>query len=156
MTDWLIRNQILLSVILAWSMAQIIKIIVYIRLEKHFSVERLVGSGGMPSSHSSTVCALAVTAFYKYGSSSFEFAVSFVLALIVMHDAMGVRLQAGKQAKILNAILTSNPFDLKGEVFDQKLKELLGHTPLQVLCGAVLGVIIASGLQFAAGMFGGS
>ena len=150
MTQWLIRNQILISVIVAWALAQLIKTFLYLRLEGHFSAERLIGSGGMPSSHSSTVCALAVTAFFLYGIHSFEFAISFVLAVIVMHDAMGVRLETGKQAKIINAILMDNPFGLKGDVFDQKLKELVGHTPLQVVCGAILGIAVAAVIQFIA------
>ena len=142
MTQWFLRNQILITVITAWALAQIIKTFLYLHIEGKFRPERLVGSGGMPSSHSSTVCSLAVTAAFIYGIHSFEFAISIVLAIIVMHDAMGVRLETGKQAKVINAMLMENPFSWKGEVFEQNLKELVGHTPLQVLCGALLGIVI--------------
>lgn len=142
MAHWFLRNQILITVITAWALAQIIKAFLYLRIEGEFRAERLIGSGGMPSSHSSTVCSLAVAAAFIYGIHSFEFAISVVLAIIVMHDAMGVRLETGKQAKIINAMLMENPFSWKGEVFEQNLKELVGHTPLQVVCGAILGVVI--------------
>ena len=105
--------------------------------------ERLIGSGGMPSSHSSTVCALAVSTAFIYTIHSFEFSISLVLAIIVMHDAMNVRLETGKQAQIINAMLKDNPFNWKGDVFEQHLKELVGHTPTQVVCGALFGIIVA-------------
>ena len=144
MADWLVKNQILICVATAWAMAQIIKTLLYLRIEGEFKPERLIGSGGMPSSHSSTVCALTIMAFYKYGVHSFEFVISLVLAIIVMHDAMGVRLETGKQAKVINAMLMENPLKWKGDIFEQRLKELVGHTPLQVVCGAILGM--ATGL----------
>ena len=105
--------------------------------------ERLIGSGGMPSSHSSTVCALATSTLIIYSVHSFEFTISLVLAMIVMHDAMNVRLETGKQAQILNAMLKENPFEWEGEVFEQHLKELVGHTPTQVVCGALFGIVVA-------------
>ena len=144
MADWLVKNQILICVATAWAMAQIIKTLLYLRIEGEFKPERLIGSGGMPSSHSSTVCALTIMAFYKYGVHSFEFVISLVLAIIVMHDAMGVRLETGKQAKVINAMLMENPLKWKGDIFEQRLKELVGQTPLQVVCGAILGM--ATGL----------
>lgn len=142
MADWIVRNQILICVLVAWALAQIIKTFLYLHIEGEFRAERLIGSGGMPSSHSSTVCALTVMALYRYGVHSFEFAVSLVLAIIVMHDAMGVRLETGKQAKVINAMLMENPLEWKGEIFEQHLKEFVGHTPLQVVCGAVLGIAV--------------
>lgn len=147
MTVWFIKNQILITVIFAWASAQLIKTFLYFKIEGEFRAERLVGSGGMPSSHSSTVCALCVSAFCIYGIHSFEFAISFVLALIVMHDAMNVRLETGKQAKIINAIIQNPMFDFSGKAFEQNLKELIGHTPLQVVCGAILGITEAALLQ---------
>ena len=102
-----------------------------------------MGSGGMPSSHSSTVCALVVSSGLCYGVSSFEFAVSFILAAIVMYDATGVRRETGKQAKLLNMIMEQDIFKLNMEQFQEKLKEFVGHTPLQVFAGAILGVILA-------------
>ena len=102
-----------------------------------------MGSGGMPSSHSATVCGLTTAALLKYGTGSFEFAVSFVLSMIVMYDAIGVRRETGKQAKLLNSILSENPLKLNAEVLQEKLKEYVGHTPLQVLAGAILGIGLA-------------
>lgn len=136
-------NQILISVIIAWALAQLIKTFLTLWIEKRFVPERLIGPGGMPSSHSSTVCALLLSSFFIYSIHSFEFSISLVLALIVMHDAMNVRLETGKQAKILNAMIRDNPFDWKGEVFEQHLKEIVGHTPTQVVCGALLGFAVA-------------
>lgn len=137
------NNEILIAAVIAWACAQAIKTVIDCCLNGGFHAERLVGSGGMPSSHSSTVCALAASSALAYGLSSFEFAVSFVLASVVMYDATGVRQETGKQAKILNKILMENPFEWKPEEFEQKLKEYVGHTPLQVLMGALLGLLIA-------------
>ena len=97
----------------------------------------------MPSSHSATVCGLTTAAFLEYGASSFEFAVSFVMSMVVMYDAIGVRRETGKQAKLLNSILMENPLKLNAEVLQEKLKEYVGHTPLQVLAGAILGIGLA-------------
>ncbi len=136
-------NQILISVVIAWAGAQLIKTLITLWMEKKFVPERLIGSGGMPSSHSSTVCALAISTAFLYTIHSFEFSISLVLALIVMHDAMNVRLETGKQAKVLNAIIQDNHFEFKGDVFEQQLKELVGHTPTQVVCGAIFGSLVA-------------
>ena len=136
-------NQILISVVIAWAGAQIIKTLLTLWIDKKFVPERLIGSGGMPSSHSSTVCALAVSTAFIYTIHSFEFSISLVLAIIVMHDAMNVRLETGKQAQIINAMLKDNPFNWKGDIFEQHLKELVGHTPTQVVCGALFGIIVA-------------
>lgn len=136
-------NEILISVVIAWFGAQLIKTLLTLWMEKKFVPERLIGSGGMPSSHSSTVCALAVSTAFLYSVHSFEFSISLVLALIVMHDAMNVRLETGKQAQIINAMIKDNPFNWKGDVFEQHLKELVGHTPTQVVCGALFGVLVA-------------
>lgn len=103
----------------------------------------MVGSGGMPSSHSATVCGLATAAGITYGGGSFEFAISVILAIIVMYDAMGVRRETGIQAKVLNEMLEA--FSTMGKKMspEEKLKEFVGHTPLQVLAGAILGIVIA-------------
>ncbi len=136
-------NQVLISALVGWTVAQLLKTIIDLILNRSFSAERLVGSGGMPSSHSATVCGLTTAAGLVYGVSSFEFAISFVLASVVMYDAMGVRREAGKQAKLLNMILEQDSFRLTNEAFQQRLKELIGHTPLQVLAGAALGIALA-------------
>lgn len=110
---------------------------------KKFVAERLVGSGGMPSSHSATVCALATSACIQYGAQSFEFAVALILAIIVMYDAMGVRRETGIQARILNEMMTVFA-DMGSDMSPQdKLKEFVGHSPLQVAVGALLGIAIA-------------
>ena len=101
----------------------------------------------MPSSHSATVCGLTTAAVIKYGAGSFEFAISFVLSMIVMYDAIGVRRETGKQAKLLNSILMENPLKLSAEVLQERLKEYVGHTPLQVVAGALLGVLLAVGIS---------
>lgn len=139
----LISNQVLVSSITGWVVAQLLKTIIDCALNKSFSPERLVGSGGMPSSHSATVCALVVSSGICYGLSSFEFAVSFVLASVVMYDAAGVRQETGKQARLLNMILEENLLKWKTEKFQEQLKEFVGHTPIQVFAGAVLGIAMA-------------
>lgn len=144
----LLSNTTLITACVAWLIAQVLKTIIDFRVYKSFNPERLVGSGGMPSSHSSTVCALAASAFLHYGPGSFEFSVSFILAMVVMYDATGVRQETGKQAKVLNALLQENPFEWTGELLEQRLKEFVGHTPLQVFAGAVLGILVALAAEF--------
>ena len=126
----LLDNQIFISAILGWFVAQVLKTLIHMIINKKFVAERMVGSGGMPSSHSSTVCALATAAGMKYGGGSYEFAIAIMLAIIVMYDAMGVRRE----------IFTNMGNQISAE---EKLKEFVGHTPLQVLMGAILGIIIA-------------
>ena len=127
----MLGNQILVSAVVGWTVAQVLKTLIDCALNKSFNAERLVGSGGMPSSHSATVCALTTAAALEYGAGSFEFAVSFVLAMVVMYDAIGVRRETGKQAKLLNSILMENPLKLNAEVLQEKLKEYVGHTPFR-------------------------
>ena len=138
----LLGNRILISSITGWLVAQVLKTIIHLYFIKSFVPERLVGSGGMPSSHSATVCALSAATGIHFGLGSFEFAIATMFAIIVMYDAMGVRRETGIQAKIINEMM---------EIFDEmnkelstedKLKELVGHTPLQVLMGAILGICI--------------
>ena len=143
MWDELLSNQLLVSAVVGWVVAQGLKTLIDFALNKSFNKERLVGSGGMPSSHSATVCGLTTAAVIKYGVGSFEFAISFVLSMIVMYDATGVRRETGKQAKLLNSILMENPLKLSAEVLQERLKEYVGHTPLQVVAGAILGVLLA-------------
>lgn len=141
----MLRNQVLISAIMGWVVAQFLKTLIDFALNKNFNAERLVGSGGMPSSHSATVCGMTTAAMLEYGVGSFEFAVSFVVSMVVMYDAIGVRRETGKQAKLLNSILMENPLKLKinAEVLQEKLKEYVGHTPLQVMAGAILGILLA-------------
>lgn len=139
----LIQNRILLAAIIGWLVAQALKTLIYMGFTKEFVAERLVGSGGMPSSHSSTVCALATATGIHYGGGSFEFAIAAIFAIVVMYDAIGVRRETGNQAKVLNEMIelfTNMGSNMKAQ---DKLKEFVGHTPLQVLMGGILGFIIA-------------
>ena len=136
MLQELLRNHLLINALLAWATAQILKFIIYLAVNRTLDWNRLLGDGGMPSGHSATVTALAVTAGIEYGCDSPVFAVCVVLAIIVMHDAM----EAGKHAKAINELLETLSSDKEP---DLKLKEFLGHTPMQVCCGAVLGLALA-------------
>ena len=123
--------------------AQVLKTIIHMILTKQFVAERMVGSGGMPSSHSATVCALATATGMECGAGSPVFAITIMLAIIVMYDAMGVRRETGKQGRVLNEMLEI--FTNMGKEIspEKRLKEFVGHTPLQVLMGAILGIAIA-------------
>ncbi|MBO4980521.1 MAG: divergent PAP2 family protein [Lachnospiraceae bacterium] len=140
----LFTNKIFLTAATGWFVAQILKTAIHLFLTRKFVAERLVGSGGMPSSHSATVCSLATAVYYEYGAGGFEFAIAVILAIIVMYDAMGVRRETGIQAKLLNDFMKL--FESKGlkdfSSYDT-LKEFVGHTPLQVLMGAILGIVLA-------------
>lgn len=145
----LFNNTVFISAVSGWFIAQVLKTIIHLILTKKFIAERLVGSGGMPSSHSATVCALSTAACLKFGPGSFEFAVSLILSIIVMHDAMGVRRETGIQAKLLNEIMETFEKMGRSELSAQeKLKEFVGHTPLQVLIGGLLGICIALAMNF--------
>lgn len=138
-------NPILLTGAVAWLLSQVSKAIIYLIINKRFQLDRLVGDGGMPSSHSATVTAIAVMTGFRCGWDSPIFAVAAVLALIVMHDAMGVRQETGKQAKVINSMVELiNSFG-RGELTpEETLKEFVGHTRRQVVVGAMLGGVIAS------------
>ena len=133
-------NFVLVSAICAWFVAQFLKVVVTLFKEKQFKPRVLLFSlGGMPSSHSATVCALFTAAAIKFGFNSFEFAICAVLAMVVMTDAMGVRWQTGEQSKVINKIV-KQLFGGNHEESATALKELVGHTPFQVLMGAIVGV----------------
>lgn len=137
-------NTSLVCAVISWLIAQVLKTIIYTVTNKTFNIKRLVGDGGMPSGHSATVTALAVSVGIEYGLDSPIFAVAFIVAIIVMHDAMGVRREAGRHAAMLNSIAEefqrmANP-NIAPEI---KLKEFLGHTPLQVIFGSLLGFLVA-------------
>lgn len=146
-------NYVLVTAVLSWCAAQIIKTFIHLIQTKSFNPERLFGAGGMPSSHSALVCSATIAMCRKCGFDSSEFALMFILAMIVMYDAMGVRRSAGLHAKELNRI--NRFFAIKGfKISDEnneynngkkkkELKEYLGHTPFEVLGGALLGILIA-------------
>ena len=139
----LVTNRVLLCAFVAWFMAQFIKIFTSFRRDKKISFVRfLVGSGGMPSSHSAVVCATCFSCGILYGFDSALFAVSAVVAVVVMRDAAGVRREAGKQAAVINQ-LSAELGRRRKTVVSTTLAEVLGHTPLQVLVGALLGVAMA-------------
>ena len=134
----LLNNKIIFVSIIAWAVAQIIKIILDLAATGKVDWELMFSSGGMPSSHSSFVCSLATSMGLYEGFNYSLFAITFVLAIVVMYDAAGVRRQAGSHAVIINRLMDS--LNIK---IDEKLKELLGHTPVQVGAGAILGIAIA-------------
>ena len=125
---------------MAWFISQVIKVIRGILTRKRFNFRWLFDTGGMPSSHSATVGALATVVGLYYGFGSMLFLITFIFTLITLFDAAGVRRSVGRQAGILNKMLD----DLyeKGQVPETRLKELLGHTPIEVLAGAFLGVLV--------------
>ena len=139
----LLQNQVFVSAALGWLVAQVLKTLIHLILTKQFVAERMVGGGGMPSSHSATVCALATSTGIKYGGGSFEFAITAMLAIIVMYDAMGVRRETGKQGRVVNEMMEVFMNMGKQISVEERLKEFVGHTPLQVLMGAILGTLIA-------------
>ena len=139
----LLGNPLFLAPALAWFLAQLIKTILYLIINKDLRLERMFGSGGMPSSHSATVTALVVVTAFKYGVSGFEFPMALFFAIVVMHDAMGVRRETGKQAVVIKS-LAEELQRINGGDFSSMdaLKEFVGHTPLQVAAGAFLGFLV--------------
>lgn len=138
-------NFVLATAICASLLAQLIKVLLNLFIFHRFIAERMWGAGGMPSSHSATVCAMVVATGRYCGVNSPLFAIAAVLSIIVMYDAMGVRYETGEQAKVLNKMLEqwievtekNNPF-----LQNMHLKEMVGHTPLQVMAGFALGVLV--------------
>ena len=149
----LVTNPFLITSTSSWFIAQVIKVIINACVTKKLDWERLFGDGGMPSGHSATVSSLAMFAALRCGCGSFEFAVCAILAIIVCHDATGVRQEAGKQAVVINDIVEQFEKLLKQDIVDIDLKELVGHTPLQVAAGITLGVANAFLMHYA--VFGG-
>ncbi len=135
------QNTVLVSAVTGWFVVQVLKFFIHYFLTREWKFERLFGPGGMPSSHASTVCALCISSGKYFSVASFEFAVTFILATIVMHDARGVRLETGKQAKILNDII-AKVFNDHPNFPQSELKELVGHTNFQVLVGGIIGIIV--------------
>lgn len=136
----LIKNPFLITAISSWLIAQILKTFIHAAVNRKFDLGRIFGDGGMPSGHSATVTSMAVISALIYGTGSFEFAISTILAIIVCHDAMGVRRETGKQAVLLNEMISSLEILTSESLPEVKLKELVGHTPLQVSAGVALGI----------------
>lgn len=137
----LISNPFLITGLSSWAVAQVMKAIIHGVIHKKFDLMRMFGDGGMPSGHSATVTSVAVLAALVFGTSSFEFAISALLAIIVCHDAMGVRAETGKQAVVINELVKVFETLSSKEVYEGKLKEFVGHSPIQVAAGILIGLI---------------
>ena len=144
-------NYVLVSAILAWMIAQFLKIFTVLFTTRKFHIKYMFSNGGMPSSHSATVMALCIACGIQEGVASPYFAIAAILAVIVMNDASGVRYETGKQATILNRI-TKELFAGNTDGVNTQLKELVGHTPFQVLMGGLLGIAVAVCYAFLCGV----
>ncbi len=145
---FLVSNALINVGVLSWVSAQLIKTILYFVKYKKFDKSRLSGSGGMPSSHSAVVSSVVLTAYLEYGFDSGIFAMAFILALIVMYDATGVRWAAGLHAKAINNIVKhlqedKDPDFEKLQKLIPKLNESIGHRQIEVFCGMILGIVIS-------------
>lgn len=134
------HNEIVVAAFMAWLIAQVIKVVLVLLKDRRWDLSRMLGSGGMPSSHSALVVAMATAVGRLEGFSSTAFAIAIALSVIVMYDAANVRRAAGQQAELLNRI--AEDFYRDKHIDGEKLKELLGHTPVEVAAGAVLGVLV--------------
>lgn len=136
----LLANKPLLCAAAAWLIAQVLKFILYSCLEKTLNWRRIWGSGGMPSSHTALTLALMISIGLTDGFQTTQFALAFALMSIVVYDAMGVRYETGKQGAMINQIL--NELFVQGKpLTDERLKELVGHSPIEVLGGALTGLL---------------
>lgn len=133
----ILQNIPLWAAIIAWAAAQGIKIVLTLIVDRKFDASRIVGTGGMPSSHSSFTMALSFSIGKYHGFDSPLFAIALIFSFVTMYDAQGIRRAAGRHAEILNDLILEHKMPNVGE-----LKELLGHTPLEVAAGALLGIVI--------------
>lgn len=138
----LFSNPYFNSSLLSWFIAQALKVILTLIKERKLDFYRFVGSGGMPSSHTAMVMGLSTAVGLKMGWDSLEYAVSLIFSLIIMYDASGVRRAVGKQAMILNQMIKDR--QQNKQIEEKQLKELIGHTQVEVLAGAILGIAIAN------------
>ena len=137
-----LENRIMWIGVLAWFVAQLGKVVITFLVERRLDINRLFGLGGMPSSHAAVVSAVAVAVGIRMGFNSALFAIALTIALVTMVDAAGVRRAAGQQAVMLNRVV-QEIIERGGDLPDETLRELLGHTPLQVLVGSILGIALA-------------
>lgn len=135
-----ITNKYLCVPLLLWFCIQTFKVIYELIKYKKFNFKRIIGAGGMPSSHSAITMCISTMIGKSSGFDSSIYALSLIVALVVMYDAAGVRRAAGKQAKLLNKIIDTP--GLTNVQVQEKLVEVLGHTPIQVLVGAILGIVV--------------
>jgi len=143
MISSLLSNQILIISICTWAIAQIIKVIVALMQEKRLIWHFFITSGGMPSAHTATVCALATSIAMIMGFGSIYFSIAAVLAVIVMYDAAGVRQSVGQHSVVLNRIIKEFSFKSTKLEWEKEMREFIGHTPFQVFVGALLGIFVA-------------
>lgn len=141
----LFKNKILWITLSAWFLAQTIKVILGVVREKRFNFRWFIGTGGMPSSHAAGVSAFAATCGLNIGFDTAIFAMAVVFAIVTMFDAQGVRRSTGQQAEILNKIMDDMYW--RGKIEESRLKELIGHTPIEVIIGSIFGILIALSLQ---------
>lgn len=140
----IVNNRAIVAAVLAWAIAQGLKVLLTLAISRRFDSSRMWGSGGMPSSHSAMVCALTTTVGIREGCASSMFALACCFAGIVMYDAAGVRRSTGRNAAVINHLVEALS-GKEGYTFDEeRLKELVGHTPVQVLAGALLGVLVGT------------
>lgn len=144
----LFSNPFLITSTLAWLVAQALKVIINAFINRKLDWERLFGDGGMPSGHSATVSSLATITGLLCGLRSYEFGISAILAIIVCHDAMGVRREAGRHAKVLNELYKAFEELMNEDLPDVALKEFVGHTPIQVCAGILIGILTGSIMFF--------
>ncbi len=136
-------NKVLIISVCAWLIAQMIKVFIGLIKKRRIDLRYFTSSGGMPSAHSATVCALATSVALVQGIDSVSFGISAILALIVMYDAAGLRRWVGKQSVVLNRIVEEIRFRRPVAELERDLRELVGHTPFQVIVGALLGIVVA-------------
>jgi len=139
----IITNKVLIIPLCSWAIAQLLKLILVLIQKKRLDLRYLVISGGMPSSHSAIVTALATSLALSEGLGSVAFAISAILALIVMYDAAGVRQSVGKQSVVLNRIIRELRLRRPITELERDLREFIGHTSFQVIAGGVLGAVVA-------------
>lgn len=144
----LVTNPFFMTPILSWLVAQIIKTIIHAIANKMVDFKRMAGDGGMPSCHSATVASLAFICLLHFGAGSFQFAVTVILAIIVCHDAYGVRQEAGKHAAILNRLMDASEQDFDEYLPKGKLNEHIGHSPAEVFVGVFIGIGMAIVMYF--------
>jgi hypothetical protein len=135
------KNKVLIATIVAWLIAQGIKLCTGIIRQKRFDFRWFIGTGGMPSSHTAGAACLATSIGLEYGFNSAAFALAASFTIVVMFDAQGVRRSTGRQARILNKIM--DDIYWQGRIQENRLRELMGHTPVEVIVGFLLGVTIA-------------
>ena len=144
----LLTNQFLLVSLSSWFVAQVLKTVLYALEHKKLDISRMFGDGGMPSGHSATVTSLATFCGLHFGFGSYQFALAGILAIIVCHDATGVRQETGKQAAVLNEIIEAFELLAPDKISEANLKEFVGHTPIQVMAGILLGIANACVMYF--------